>query len=88
MTIVPAMRTSLSTGHVEFSALSATEWRVSDSRIPVGDAGSILGFVELVGDQQYRLLQLGHGHGIEWFSLSSLRDVAEHFLHANLELEG
>lgn len=74
--------------YVEFTPVSATEWRVSDSRVPVGDAGSILGFVELIGEQTYRLLQLGHGHGVFWHTFPTLHDVAEHFLDSNARSEG
>jgi hypothetical protein len=41
------------TGSVELLALSPREWRISDTSMPVGDAGSVLGFAERVCDGRY-----------------------------------
>jgi len=64
---------------VEFLALSPSEWRISDSSMPVGDAGSVLGFAERVCEGRYEVLRLGHGSGIERLTFSSLADVREFF---------
>lgn len=66
-------------GSIELWPISDSEWRVSDTTIPVGDAGSVLGFVEKTGERRYEVLQLGHGHGVEKFTFRSLDEVTEHF---------
>jgi hypothetical protein len=67
-------------GIVELRALSDREWRISDTRIPMGDAGSVLGFVERV-DDRFQLLELGHGRGIARRDFSSLDEVVSYFEH-------
>ncbi|KQV04982.1 hypothetical protein ASC63_14270 [Leifsonia sp. Root112D2] len=67
------------TRSIELRKISDTEWRVSDSRIPVGDAGSVLGFVEKTDERIYEVLQLGAGHGIAKLTFRSLDEVTEHF---------
>ncbi len=57
--------------------LSATEWRISNSRLSPEDAFSLLGFIEKKGDY-FEAMQLGRG--FEWFSFSSLQDAINHFL--------
>lgn len=74
------MTTPLGAGPIEISPLSDSEWRASDSRIPIDDTDSVLGVVEQADEQHYRLLQLGPGPGIEGFTFGSLDEVAEHFL--------
>jgi methionine aminopeptidase len=66
-------------GQIEFCAISASEWRVSDTSIPAGDAGSVLGFVEQVEDRGYEVLQLRCGHGVDKLTLRSLDEVVAHF---------
>lgn len=70
---------SVHAGFVELLALSPREWRISDSRMPVGDAGSVLGFAERVCDGRYEVLRLGHGSGIERLTFASLDDVRGFF---------
>jgi hypothetical protein len=67
------------TGSVELLALSPREWRISDTSMPVGDAGSVLGFAERVCDGRYEVLRLGHGSGIERLTFASLDDVRGFF---------
>jgi len=64
---------------VQLLALSPREWRISDTSMPVGDAGSVLGFAERVCEGRYEVLRLGHGSGIERLTFSSLADVREFF---------
>jgi hypothetical protein len=52
---------------------------VSDTSIPDGDAGSVLGFVECVDGSRYEVLRLGHGHGIDRLSFSEFDDVVTYF---------
>lgn len=52
---------------------------MSDTSIPDGDAGSVLGFVEYVDSGHYEVLRLGHGHGIDRISFSDLDDVVTYF---------
>jgi hypothetical protein len=52
---------------------------VSDTSIPDGDAGCVLGFVEYVDGPRYDVLRLGHGHGIDRMSFSELDDVVTYF---------
>jgi len=64
---------------VQLLALSSREWRISDTRMPVGDAGSVLGFAERVCEGRYEVLRLGHGNGIERLTFSCLDDVRGFF---------
>jgi hypothetical protein len=66
-------------GQIELRAISASEWRVSDTGVPAGDAGSVLGFVEGTEDRGYEVLQLRCGHGVDTFSARSLDEVVAHF---------
>lgn len=66
-------------GCVELLELSPNEWRISDRRIPAGDAGSVLGFAERVCEGRYEVLRLGHGSGIERLTFAGLDDVRSYF---------
>lgn len=66
-------------GSIELRAISQSEWRVSDRRIPAGDAGSVLGFIEQVDEQTYEVLRLGHGCGVDRLTFGSLDEIAVYF---------
>lgn len=65
---------------VQFLALSPREWRISDTSMPAGDAGSVLGFAERVCEGRYEVLRLGHGSGIERLTLGCFEDVRGYFV--------
>ncbi|MGO4689770.1 hypothetical protein [Glaciibacter sp. 2TAF33] len=44
--------------HIRIDALSASEWRVSDDRVPSNDASSLVGFIE-EHDGVYEVLRFG-----------------------------
>lgn len=70
---------SLGCSWIRLLPISEREWRISDGRIPFGDAGSVLGFAELVGADRYEVLRLGHGHGVVHQSFNSLDEVVDYF---------
>jgi len=72
-------RSRIRAGSIELRRISNSEWRVSDTSIPDGDAGCVLGFVEYVDGPRYDVLRLGHGHGIDRMSFSELDDVVTYF---------
>jgi hypothetical protein len=70
-------------GRIELWALSDTEWRISNKDVPMGDAGSLLGFAEKSGDR-YEVLQLSGArvqHGPNRLTFASLGDVVAYFDH-------
>jgi hypothetical protein len=83
MSIMPARRLSTA-DPIEVWALSPSEWRISDTRVPAGDAGSVLGFAELNPNERYDVLELGtgrpdHAHGLRRYSFDTFDEVIEHF---------
>ncbi|MET4705852.1 hypothetical protein ABIB54_003358 [Frigoribacterium sp. UYMn621] len=57
-------------------ALSQSQWRVIDRRIPETDACSLLGFIE-EKTQQFEVMQLRHG--FQFFTFASLDEARSHF---------
>lgn len=64
----------LSTENISFHALSATEWRVLDSRYPKHSIDALLGFVACQGSTFYMTRM---NHPLEAARCSSLEKVAE-----------
>ena len=77
-------RSSLTAGDVEVQALSESQWRVRDQRLPRADARGLLGFVERIeksesADATFEVMCLSHG--FEWFTFASLQEAVEHLVH-------
>lgn len=64
---------------VEARTISDTEWRIGDTRIPVGDAGSVLGFAERTDDGHFDVLCLGSSDGVERLTFGTFDDVLAYF---------
>ena len=64
------------TEHVRFTPLSATEWRVSDTRYSEHSIEALLGFVARHGDVYYATSMEHPGEAVP---MPSLDLVAEHF---------
>lgn len=82
LTTSPSTSSSSSTAPMEvadvaFHPLSATEWRVSDSRFPKESIDALLGFVARQGDFFYATRM---HHPFEAMPLPSLEHVAEFFV--------
>jgi len=75
-----AISAPLTAQDVEVQALSRTQWRVRDRRLPQVDARGLLGFVEKVekADTTFELMALSHG--FEWFTFPSLREAVAHLV--------
>lgn len=68
---------------VEVQALSESQWRVRDRRIPQADARGLLGFVERIetsesADTTFEVMCLSHG--FEWFRFASLQEAVVHLV--------
>lgn len=76
-----AMAQSHDTIHhgLELSALSSTEWRVTDRHLPPSDAGSLVAFVEKIGSS-YELMRFGDP--IEFGSFATLDALVDHLAGA------
>ncbi|MEO8906862.1 MAG: hypothetical protein ABI310_02175 [Microbacteriaceae bacterium] len=70
---------TLERGPIRLVPISGSEWRVSNSTIPFGEVGSVLGFAERVDETSFEVLRLGHGHGVSWMTARSLEDVLDYF---------
>ncbi|WP_349904822.1 hypothetical protein [Parafrigoribacterium humi] len=66
--------------NIVIESLSATQWRICDTRWPEHDARSVLGFIEKKDEDLFEVMQLSDG--FEWFSFASLRAAAAHFTQA------
>lgn len=78
--LVPSSAGSYATGKdIAIQSLSASQWRVCDSRWPEHDARSLLGFIEKK-DDLFEVMELDHGFA--WFSFASLAQATDHFAHA------
>ena len=69
---------------VEVQALSESQWRVRDRRLPRADARGLLGFVESIertesADATFEVMCLSHG--FEWFTFASLQEAVLHLVH-------
>ncbi|MCU1542256.1 MAG: hypothetical protein JWM50_121 [Microbacteriaceae bacterium] len=64
-------------GDLTIYALSAREWRVSDSALPCHDSLSVLGFIEQKRGMFEAMLI---GHGFEWFSFDTFDQAIAHFV--------
>jgi hypothetical protein len=69
-----------STENVVIESLSATQWRICDTRWSEHDACSVLGFIEKKEEDLFEVMQLTDG--FEWFSFDSLAAVVVHFAQA------
>jgi hypothetical protein len=77
-------RSPLTERDVEVQALSESQWRVRDRRLPQADARGLLGFVERIerserADATFEVMCLSHG--FEWFTFVSLQEAVEHLVH-------
>ena len=66
----------LASSEVSVQRLSASQWRMCDTRWPEHDARSLLGFIELTGGR-FEVVQVDRG--FECFSFASLAEATAHF---------
>jgi hypothetical protein len=68
---------------VRLELLSATQWRVCDTRWSEHDARSLLGFIEKK-DDIFEAMQLDHG--FEWFTFDTLTEATAHFTNVRPDI--
>jgi hypothetical protein len=75
------MDSSLAAEDVEIQALSDTQWRVRDTRLPDDDVRGLLGFIEKITKTDTVFEVMALSDGFEWFSFASMHEAVAHLAH-------
>jgi hypothetical protein len=68
---------------VQVTAVSSTEWTVIDTRVPPGDAKSLIGFIEKVGD---RFEVMEFGDPLKFYTAATINAALAQLSRARLHL--
>ena len=62
---------------IDVQSLSASAWRIRDTRFPEQDARALIGFIEAKGET-FEVMQMGRG--FQWFTYPTMQDAVAHFV--------